>query len=96
VGPLNGRWSYVSEFTALLQGFSELYDRGHILTEATEAEQIVYADIGNENVRGPDFSLINLLPDPQVLLDARSGIPVTTQRRFDVYKDIAEGAAEGA
>ncbi|KAL9710222.1 Omega-amidase nit3 [Leucoagaricus gongylophorus] len=45
---------------------------GKILTEATEDEQIVYADI-----------------DPQTLLDARSGIPVTTQRRFDVYKDVA-------
>ncbi|KXN84392.1 Hydrolase C26A3.11 [Leucoagaricus sp. SymC.cos] len=30
--------------------------------------------------------------DPQVMHDARNGIPVTTQRRFDVYKDVAEGA----
>jgi len=57
-----------------------------------EDEQIVYAEIGNENVRGLDFALINFLPDPQALFEARSGIPVTTQRRFDVYKDIAEGA----
>ena len=96
MGPLNGRWSYVSESIVLLQRFSELHDRGHILTEATEDEQIVYANIGNENARGHGFSLINFFPDPQVLFDARSGIPVTTQRRFDVYKDIAEGAAEGA
>ncbi|KAJ3569183.1 hypothetical protein NP233_g5224 [Leucocoprinus birnbaumii] len=30
--------------------------------------------------------------DPQVLHDARSGIPVTVQRRFDVYKNVADGA----
>ncbi|KAF9050786.1 carbon-nitrogen hydrolase [Hymenopellis radicata] len=27
--------------------------------------------------------------DPKVMEDARSGIPVTTQRRFDVYPDVA-------
>ncbi|XP_006463431.1 hypothetical protein AGABI2DRAFT_194259 [Agaricus bisporus var. bisporus H97] len=30
--------------------------------------------------------------DPQVMQDARDGIPVTKQRRFDVYRDVAEGA----
>ncbi|TCD62611.1 hypothetical protein EIP91_006625 [Steccherinum ochraceum] len=29
--------------------------------------------------------------DPQVLLDARAGIPVTKQRRFDVYPDVSKG-----
>ncbi|KAI0710428.1 carbon-nitrogen hydrolase [Cerioporus squamosus] len=29
--------------------------------------------------------------DPQVFQEARAGIPVTTQRRFDVYPDVAEG-----
>lgn len=56
MGPLNGRWSYASEFTVSLQKSSELYDRGKILTEAAEDEQIVYADIGNENIWGPNFS----------------------------------------
>jgi omega-amidase len=28
--------------------------------------------------------------DPQVLQDTRAGIPVTTQRRFDVYPDVAK------
>ncbi|KAF5386970.1 hypothetical protein D9615_001771 [Tricholomella constricta] len=32
--------------------------------------------------------------DPQTLEDARSGIPVTTQRRFDVYPDVSEGLKE--
>jgi omega-amidase len=27
--------------------------------------------------------------EPEKLKEARSGIPVTTQRRFDVYKDVA-------
>lgn len=26
--------------------------------------------------------------DAQLLTDARAGIPVTSQRRFDVYKDV--------
>jgi len=29
--------------------------------------------------------------DPAVLQSARAGIPVTTQRRFDVYGDVSEG-----
>ncbi|KAI0075798.1 carbon-nitrogen hydrolase [Panus rudis PR-1116 ss-1] len=29
--------------------------------------------------------------DPKVFHDARTGIPVTTQRRFDVYPDISKG-----
>ncbi|THH27621.1 hypothetical protein EUX98_g6562 [Antrodiella citrinella] len=29
--------------------------------------------------------------DPQVFTDARTGIPVTRQRRFDVYPDVSEG-----
>lgn len=27
--------------------------------------------------------------DPQVFEEARAGIPVTTQRRFDVYPDVS-------
>ncbi|TFK93166.1 carbon-nitrogen hydrolase [Polyporus arcularius HHB13444] len=29
--------------------------------------------------------------DPKVLQEARAGIPVTTQRRFDVYPDVSKG-----
>lgn len=28
--------------------------------------------------------------EPTKLKEARAGIPITTQRRFDVYKDVAE------
>lgn len=28
--------------------------------------------------------------EPKVLEDARKGIPVTIQRRFDVYKDVSQ------
>lgn len=34
-------------------------------------------------------SVILPLPDPQVFEEARAGIPVTTQRRFDVYPDVS-------
>ena len=30
-------------------------------------------------------------PDPKVFHEARAGIPVTTQRRFDVYPDVSKG-----
>lgn len=29
--------------------------------------------------------------DPQVFIEARAGIPVTRQRRFDVYPDVSKG-----
>ncbi|KAF8731237.1 hypothetical protein AX14_005010 [Amanita brunnescens Koide BX004] len=32
--------------------------------------------------------------DPHVMTQARAGIPVTVQRRFDVYKDVAEELGE--
>lgn len=34
--------------------------------------------------------LISLSIDPKVFQDARAGIPVTTQRRFDVYSDVSK------
>jgi len=48
---------------------------GKVIAEASEKEEIIYADI-----------------DPEGLQSARSGIPVTTQRRFDVYQNIADRA----
>lgn len=30
--------------------------------------------------------------DPKLLEESRKGIPVTVQRRFDVYSDVAAGA----
>ncbi|EMD34507.1 hypothetical protein CERSUDRAFT_86597 [Gelatoporia subvermispora B] len=40
---------------------------------------------------GHDEEIIYADIDPQVMHDARVGIPVTTQRRFDVYRNVAEG-----
>lgn len=36
------------------------------------------------------FVDIQVMLDPHVMSRARTGIPVTVQRRFDVYKDVAE------
>lgn len=46
-------------------------NRGAILSEAGEGEEIIYSDI-----------------EPEVMKDTRAGIPVTVQRRFDVYSDV--------
>lgn len=46
---------------------------GEILKEASEGEEIIFADI-----------------DPQATKEARAGIPVTVQRRFDVYPDVCK------
>jgi len=33
-----------------------------------------------------------VLLDPTTFHEARTGIPVTTQRRFDVYPDVSKGS----
>ena len=33
---------------------------------------------------------LTFFTDPQVFNEARAGIPVTTQRRFDVYVDVSQ------
>lgn len=41
--------------------------------------------------------LADCVPDPQHIADTRAGIPLLTQRRFDLYPDIlavAEGTAQ--
>ena len=35
--------------------------------------------------------LTERMTDPKVFDEARAGIPVTTQRRFDVYPDVSKG-----
>lgn len=37
-------------------------------------------------------SIVYANVDPEVVREARKSIPVTIQRRFDVYKDVSEGA----
>lgn len=36
-----------------------------------------------------DEAIIYANIDPEKIVETRSGIPVTTQRRFDVYVDVA-------
>jgi len=38
---------------------------------------------------GHEEEIIYVRIDPQVFEEARAGIPVTTQRRFDVYPDVS-------
>ncbi|TBU66219.1 carbon-nitrogen hydrolase [Dichomitus squalens] len=39
---------------------------------------------------GDEEAIVFAQIDPKVLQDARAGIPVTTQRRFDVYPDVSK------
>ena len=67
--------------------------RGKVIAETAEQEDIVYAHIGEpgrtrfSNVE----ELTERMTDPKVFDEARAGIPVTTQRRFDVYPDVSKG-----
>lgn len=45
-----------------------------IMAEAEEAEEIVYASLGENQIE-----------------ETRKGIPIYTQRRFDVYPDVSKG-----
>jgi predicted amidohydrolase len=58
---------------------------GDVIAEADEKEAIVYADIGA-------FLWIECStdsPDPELLATTRRNLPVTIQRRFNVYPDVA-------
>ncbi|KAI9761290.1 MAG: hypothetical protein M4579_001080 [Chaenotheca gracillima] len=46
----------------------------HVLAEAAEGEEIVYADLEAGKIE-----------------ETRKGVPIYTQRRFDVYPDVSEG-----
>jgi omega-amidase len=62
-------------------------NRARVVSEAGEGEEIIYADIGEclLCIDGCD----SWCADPAVLESTRGGIPVTVQRRFDVYRDVA-------
>ncbi|ODO11996.1 hypothetical protein I350_00780 [Cryptococcus amylolentus CBS 6273] len=51
---------------------------GDVVVEAGHEPETLYADIGN-------------VADPEQLATTRRNIPVTLQRRFDVYPDVAAG-----
>lgn len=56
-------------------GHSMVVDpNAHVMTEAGEDEEIVYAELKGEAIE-----------------EIRKGIPIYTQRRFDVYPDISKG-----
>jgi predicted amidohydrolase len=60
---------------------------GQILAEADEHEATVFADIGwSSSLKC--VSLI-LMTDTEMLATTRRNLPVTIQRRFDVYPDIS-------
>jgi hypothetical protein len=68
------------------------YNRGKILSEARESEEVTYTVIGETDTCDEAFLFVDIqvMLDPHVMSRARTGIPVTVQRRFDVYKDVAE------
>jgi omega-amidase len=70
--------------------FKLTFLRGATLAEAEHDETIVYAHIGtssHELVVQPSDTVFT---DPKPFTEARAGIPVTTQRRFDVYPDVSQ------
>ncbi|KAH9977263.1 carbon-nitrogen hydrolase [Lactifluus volemus] len=53
---------------------------------------LVFDPMGSKLVEAEDGEVIlHARIDPKILYEARAGIPVTTQRRFDVYPDISKG-----
>lgn len=58
---------------------------GEVLDEADEHPATIYADIGA-------FVACRtaLTSDPEMLATTRRNLPVTVQRRFEVYPDIAK------
>lgn len=63
--------------------------RGVVLAEAEEKETIIYAHIGMIAYFNPRRPAQMLCSDKKAFDEARAGIPVTTQRRFDVYPDVS-------
>lgn len=68
---------------------------GDVLAEADEHPTIVYADIGEythcNTRRILESDICTCETDTQLLASTRSGLPVTVQRRFDVYPNVADG-----
>lgn len=64
---------------------------GKILGEADENEMILHANIGELNTGYLQSSDLTRILDPEPFQSVRAGIPVTRQRRFDVYPDVNVG-----
>lgn len=67
--------------------------RATVIGEAGEGEEIIYAHIGKLclNIIFVTISKVLSITEPRVFHDTRAGIPVTVQRRFDVYDDVSKG-----
>lgn len=70
--------------------------RAQKLCEAAEGETIVYAHIGRVSksrlvMHALRAKFVSESSDPKPFEAARAGIPVTVQRRFDVYPDVSKG-----
>ena len=69
--------------------------RGKVLAEAGHDEDVIFVHIGKPR----NWVLYHTMwltevgndTDPKAMEDARAGIPVTTQRRFEVYPDVSKG-----
>jgi len=59
---------------------------------AGEDEEIIYANIGmcKQKKNGRAIIKRKAETDTGIFEETRRGIPVGTQRRFDVYKDVAQ------
>lgn len=55
-----------------------------------EKEAILYADLGELRAKIRRKLETKCSADPGVTESTRAGIPIYSQRRFDVYKDIGE------
>lgn len=70
-----------------------IFYRGKVIAETQHDEDIIFVDIGPSfrSLCTPHCVLTGaLFADPEVFRSARAGIPVTTQRRFDVYPDVSK------
>lgn len=65
-----------------------------MIAETEHDEDIVYARVGkyqdSQDSRRVG-ALTENMTDPKTFEEARAGIPVSTQRRFDVYPDVSKG-----
>jgi hypothetical protein len=66
--------------------------RGTVLAEADEGESIIHVHIGSCHSIGY-WKPTERYTDSAALEDARAGIPVTMQRRFDVYPDVSRSCS---
>ena len=92
MGTLYGRRPIVSLSVLEMTNSYTAKNSGKVLAEADIDEDIIYAQISKTYHYSSSFSgfIISRYLDPETFKQARSGIPVTVQRRFDVYPDVSK------